>query len=63
MTTYRIRYRSATGARFDDVEADELRREGAWLVLRRCELVVGTPRLVVALRVRLTDVQHVVRRD
>ena len=63
MPTYRIRYRSAAGAPFYEVEADELRREGAWLVLRRCELVVGTPRLVVALRVRLDDVEQVVRRD
>jgi hypothetical protein len=60
LPTYRISYRPG-GRDAEEVRADELRREGGWLVLRRCELVVGMPRLVVALRVPLSDVRHIVR--
>ncbi|MDP9394553.1 MAG: hypothetical protein M3Q27_10035 [Actinomycetota bacterium] len=59
MPTYLLIYRAGSSRAREAVEADELRRESSWLVLRRTQLVVGMPRLVVALRVPVREVVSV----
>lgn len=49
---FRIVFRPASGRRLvEDVDADDVRTEGAFLVFRRDVLVLRSPRTVVALRV------------
>jgi hypothetical protein len=60
MRRYRIVFRLATGRRLlEDVDADDVRTEGAYLVFRRDVLVLRRPRTVVALRVRTAAVGRV----
>jgi hypothetical protein len=60
MRRYRIVFRPATGRRLlEDVDADDVRTEGAYLVFRRDVLVLRRPRTVVALRVRAAAVGRV----
>jgi hypothetical protein len=57
---FRVVFRPATGRRLlEDVDADDLRTEGAYLVFRRDVLVLRRPRTVVALRVLCTAVTRV----
>jgi hypothetical protein len=52
MRRFRITFRPACGRRLlEDVDADDLRTEGAFLVFRRDVLILTRPRTVVALRV------------
>jgi hypothetical protein len=60
MRRLRIVFRLAAGRRLlEDVDADDVRTEGAYLVFRRDILVLRTPRTVVALRVPATAVTRV----
>lgn len=52
MRRFRIVFRPASGRRLlEDVDADDVRSEGAFLVFRKDVLVLRSPRTVVALRV------------
>lgn len=60
MRRFRIVFRPATGRRLvEDVDADDVRPEGAHLVFRRDVLVLRRPRTVVALRVPSAAVSRV----
>jgi hypothetical protein len=60
MRRFRIVFRPATGRRLvEDVDADDVRAEGAYLVFRRDVLVLRRPRTVVAMRVRSAAVSRV----
>lgn len=60
MRRFRIVFRPATGRRLlEDIDADDVRPEGAYLVFRRDVLVLRRPRTVVALRVPSAAVQAV----
>jgi hypothetical protein len=57
---FRIVFRAACGRRLlEDVDADDVRPEGAYLVFRRDVLVLRRPRTVVALRVATAAVARV----
>ena len=57
---FRVVFRLATGRRLlEDVDADDVRSEGAFLVFRRDVLVLRHPRTVVALRVPVATVTRV----
>lgn len=57
---FRIVFRPATGRRLvEDVDADDVRTEGVFLVFRRDVLVLRSPRTVVALRVPAAAVARV----
>jgi len=58
-TQWRVTYRPSCRRAPEDVHAFELRREGSWLVFDTSVLVIGLPRVVVALRVRAEDVVSV----
>ncbi|HSP37119.1 MAG TPA: hypothetical protein VLR26_05150 [Frankiaceae bacterium] len=60
MRRFRIVFRPATGRRLlEDVDADDVRSEGAFLVFRRDVLVLRSPRTVVALRVPAAAVTRI----
>jgi hypothetical protein len=60
MRRFRIVFRPATGRRLlEDIDADDVRAEGAYLVFRRDVLVLRRPRTVVALRVPAAAVTRV----
>jgi hypothetical protein len=57
---FRVVFRPASGRRLlEDVDADDVRSEGAFLVFRRDVLVLRHPRTVVALRVSAATVNRV----
>lgn len=47
---YLVHYKDAA-VEDEEVDAEEMAREGSWLVFRRTEIVIGRPRVVVVLRV------------
>jgi hypothetical protein len=60
---YRVTYRLDLDLAPALVEADEVAVEGTAIVLRRTVLVIGQPRLVVARRLRASDVTAVDEAD
>jgi hypothetical protein len=57
---FRITFRPASGRRLvEDIDADDVRREGAFLVFRRDVLVLRRPRTIVAFRVPYAAVGRV----
>ncbi len=56
MPTYRITYRTRPQ---EFVDADELRREGAFVVLVRCQVVILQARDVVVRRIALADLDGI----
>jgi hypothetical protein len=57
---FRVVFRPASGRRLlEDVDADDVRSEGSFLVFRRDVLVLRHPRTVVALRVPAATVTRV----
>lgn len=55
---YVVRYTDPAVAD-EDVDAEEMAREGVWLVFRRTVMVIGRPRTVVVLRVPAAAVSRV----
>jgi hypothetical protein len=53
-----LRYAEWTRRPPEEVEAADVRREGAWLVLEHWTLVLDRPRCVVALRVLRDEVRE-----
>lgn len=47
---YLVHYQDAA-VEDEEVDAEEMAREGSWLVFPRTEIVIGRPRVVVVLRV------------
>jgi hypothetical protein len=60
MRRFRVVFRPASGRRLlEDVDADDVRAEGAFLVFRRDVLVLRSPRTVVASRIPAAAVARV----